>query len=62
MSIIYILIAGFISNTIVACVWLNGIYRNPEASKFTITAVMISCGTSELAMIACIVKLFAGEV
>lgn len=57
IGFIAILITGIISNTIVACTWLKGMYKNPEAGKGALVAVLVTCGTGELTMIVLVLWL-----
>lgn len=57
ISFMVAIIICCILNTIVCCTWLNGIFRNPEATKFSLMPVIVSCGTSELAISVMIARL-----
>lgn len=56
-GIIFLAISCVIGNTIVACMWLNGLHKNPQASGAT-KAVVITTATSEVLAFVCIIKLF----
>ena len=57
IGFIVVLMTGMVSNTIVACTWLRGMYKNPEAGKGALVAVLVTCGTGELTMIVLILWL-----
>ena len=57
--ITYLAIACVAGNTIVACTWLHAFHKNPQAGS-AVMPVLISCATSELLALVCVVKLFIG--
>lgn len=59
--ILFVILSGIcvVGNTVVAAIWLIWAHKNPEANKLVNTTkfVLLSCGTSELIAIVCILKL-----
>lgn len=55
-----VLIVGMVCNAVVACIWARCIFKNPEATKASMTPVLVAYATTDIVILVCIMHLFKG--
>lgn len=59
--IFYALISCILGNTVIASVFINSYYKNPQAPlSNALVAMMAACATSEIAALVLILKVYLG--